>query len=425
MQIGERVRRELLKRRGRQRVDEQIRQPALQRRKHDARAVRRPARVVDLAETRRAGPRRAARVRTVSRMTSTGLPSLSAAIAKRPPDASHAPDESMYCRLSKCGSAAVLTILRMIRPLARLRQEQVERQPIPFGNEHDLPPVRAERRREMQAGAVAVERGDSMGGAVALARPRRPPRPKSTSCHACEQRVVVLPGRLANPRERAARLRSQDLAENVVAVAGGQERPERVAVAVREVLRVVELLERRQPVVRRGVAQPHRRVAIAGAERQVLGHAFDEPAGQDERVLPGAPSRCRSGTRARSRGRARGRSRRGRRQTASRCATSSARSGRRCPRRRGRRDVGLSEMRVARVEHQRLPPRETVVQHAARSARTSARPSAPHGASLLLLPGSNRCRSGRSEGRGNRGGRSGPCCGRSTALRRGRRRRQA
>ena len=164
---------------GRQRVDEQIRQPALQRRKHDARAVRRPARVVDLAEP---VERNLARGdgRDVSRMTSTGLPPLSAAIAKRLPDGSQAPDERMYCRLSKCGSAAVLTTLRMIAPLAASARNRSSDSRSRSDMNIMLPPVGAERRREMQPGAVAVERGDSMRRAVALVAAAVGIRPRST-----------------------------------------------------------------------------------------------------------------------------------------------------------------------------------------------------------------------------------------------------
>ena len=72
-------------------------------------------------------------------------------------------------------------------------------------------------------------------------------------------------------------------------------RPERLAPAIGEVLRVVQLLDRTAAcLLLRRVAQPHRGVRIDRTERQVLRHAFDEPERQAfGPVLPGCGVRVR------------------------------------------------------------------------------------------------------------------------------------
>jgi hypothetical protein len=87
------------------------------------------------------------------------------------------------------------------------------------------------------------------------------------------------------PLDHAACLRQQEFADNVVAEPLSEERPERVAVPVREIMRVLELLDRRQPAMQLRIAQPHVREGVGWPKGQVLGHPFDEPAGQVERVL--------------------------------------------------------------------------------------------------------------------------------------------
>ncbi len=46
---------------------------------------------------------------------------------------------------------------------------------------------------------------------------------------------------------------------------------------------IVEILDVRQLLAHRGVAQPHGRLGVQPAEGQVLGHAFDEPQRKLER----------------------------------------------------------------------------------------------------------------------------------------------
>jgi hypothetical protein len=64
----------------------------------------------------------------------------------------------------------------------------------------------------------------------------------------------------------------------VIAETSADVRQQRLAVAVREVVRIaLELTQVRQPVVHLGVANPHRRQRIDAAFREVLGHAFHDP----------------------------------------------------------------------------------------------------------------------------------------------------
>ena len=63
-----------------------------------------------------------------------------------------------------------------------------------------------------------------------------------------------------------------------IAPAAADVRPQRLAVAIREEARIGgELLDRRELVAHHGVAHPHRGERILASEREVLGHAFDEP----------------------------------------------------------------------------------------------------------------------------------------------------
>jgi hypothetical protein len=62
-----------------------------------------------------------------------------------------------------------------------------------------------------------------------------------------------------------------------IAVLRSDERPERMAPAVREILRVVEVLDLGQLLANGGVAKPHSGLGINRSQREVLGHALDEP----------------------------------------------------------------------------------------------------------------------------------------------------
>jgi len=88
-----------------------------------------------------------------------------------------------------------------------------------------------------------------------------------------------------NPRDREQRAfrvarpprPPQDVSDRGVAEAAGDIRPERLAVSVREVSRVVELADRGQRVALRRVPEPHRGVRVDGPEGEVLRHPLDEP----------------------------------------------------------------------------------------------------------------------------------------------------
>ena len=77
--------------------------------------------------------------------------------------------------------------------------------------------------------------------------------------------------------------------------------------------------------------------------------------------------------------------------------------------------VGLLEVRMRCVEHERLTPAQLVAEHAARGARASARPCARRCRRLRARSDRSRCRSARSSGPGSRGPCTEPCCGRSIA----------
>src|SRR6266568_2709271 len=88
------------------------------------------------------------------------------------------------------------------------------------------------------------------------------------------------PGCLSPPTSRRPYVWGTCVTHDRLTVAAGEERPERLAVAVGEVARVVELPHAGELVVLGRVAQPHRRVRIYRADGEVLGHSFDEPEGE-------------------------------------------------------------------------------------------------------------------------------------------------
>ena len=123
---------------------------------------------------------------------------------------------------------------------------------------HEQPPICVRRLGLLrQRGVVGLNRG------VPAERQRIGADPGDR-----EQRAVGVPAPPGLP---------QDLPDDLVAEVARDERPERLAVAVGEIARVVQLPDRGQLVMLRGVAQPHGRVRVHGAEREVLGHPLDEP----------------------------------------------------------------------------------------------------------------------------------------------------
>ena len=160
-----------------------------------------------------------------------------------------------------------------------------------------------------------------------------------------------------------------------------------------------------------------RRLRVAGAKRQVLGHSLDEPQRHAERaaVLIGDVELKRVddlvaehviGIRQA----------RGERQDDAALAGVGEAAGALVD--EAAVNVGLFEAAVRAVEHDRLPAAQRVLERHRQAARASVRPCAPRAPPRPRLPVSNRCRSGpwRERARGRR--RTEPCCARSTARRR-------
>ena len=72
---------------------------------------------------------------------------------------------------------------------------------------------------------------------------------------------------------------------DVTPVPFGEIGPERLAIAIREPLRVGELPDRREMFGECGIAQPHQRVVVERTDRQELGHPFGEPQRQHRQGL--------------------------------------------------------------------------------------------------------------------------------------------
>ncbi len=158
-----------------------------------------------------------------------------------------------------------------------------------LGQEHDATAVRAERRGHVQVAAVlacdewTAERRDWPGGL---------------------DEGGVSPPRLFVPRGRKRFLvdaehgfdgardvagdggRVKHVANRLVAPAPADVRPERMSVAIGKEIGIVQLVDRRHLFTRRGIANPHRRVRVDRAYRQILGHPLDEPEGQRRHPAP-------------------------------------------------------------------------------------------------------------------------------------------
>ena len=219
----------------------------------------------------------------------------------------------------------------------------------------------------------------------------------------------------------------------VVAVAAGDVGPERLSPAIGEVTAVVEILDGGQAVdapllvlaillVERpgGVAQPHRGVRIDWPQREVLGHALDEP----QRDLRGAVlARRRVGVRRHVElegvdelvaedviGVGERSAERQHDAAAQRLGDAAGALAELALNR-----VGLLEVGMRRVEHQRLASAQFVPEDPAEANAPAFGHARGEVDALHALPGSSRCRSSRSSGPGNRASCTGPCCGRSTA----------
>ena len=152
---------------------------------------------------------------------------------------------------------------------------RVERHPAAVGTEarSDVEAPAARRAIDQQAGRAAdgilLGGGGSRGladGGVPFGR----------------QRIGGGPELAGQTGEIVARIgrRPDERRDRAVAIPGADVGPERVPPAVGKVSRVVEIADVRQFLAQRGVAQPHRRLAVHRPEREVLRHPFHEPEGK-------------------------------------------------------------------------------------------------------------------------------------------------
>ena len=172
--------------------------------------------------------------------------------------------------------------------------EEIDRQQAPFGEERDPFPVGAERRSDVQI-AAGFFPGDDVADFV-----RRRGRGENRLIGAADGRlplggeIFFVHAQHTFDRHRRAAGRGplvEHPADRVVAPPSGDIGPERLAPAIRKILRVIEVVDCRQLVVGDRVTKPHRRVRIDRAERQVFGHAFDEPEWQSFRAGPAGAAR--------------------------------------------------------------------------------------------------------------------------------------
>ncbi len=156
--------------------------------------------------------------------------------------------------------------LALDRARHRIRQIHVDRVLIALREKHHRLAVGAERRTDVQSAAIPA-RHES----------RRHPRRR---CVAARRRQHRPDGFMPASDRAALGFRLQTPCDNVLAEAARQIRPQRLSVAIRKPARISQLVDPRQLILSCGIAQPHRRIRIDASNRQVLRHAFDEPQGQ-------------------------------------------------------------------------------------------------------------------------------------------------
>jgi hypothetical protein len=139
-------------------------------------------------------------------------------------------------------------------PVARVRHEQIERQTIALGQEHQRRAVGTERRADLDARGA---RHHACAGGRLRFRGRF-----DRGVPLARQLLRIDPRRLFHASNHTAPFRTQHGRNYLVAEACAQVRPQRMTEAVREIARVVELLERRQSLVQRRIPHPHRGVRV-------------------------------------------------------------------------------------------------------------------------------------------------------------------
>ena len=230
-----------------------------------------------------------------SRMAISWLPSACATNANFALSGDHAPDVEMKLIASKCESLVGPASFLITRPVCasatnssisnRLRRAK-NATSLPSGltvGARFMSPVLRPVWRIGIAGAVGA-RASLEHRQVGAARRRDP---------VLRQRVGADAEHAADSfLEADAQRRAVDVDHGAVAPAAADVRPQRLPVAIREEARVVgELLDRREVVALGRVAQPHRRERIVASEREVLGHALDQPERQGAEPREAARSR--------------------------------------------------------------------------------------------------------------------------------------
>ena len=166
-------------------------------------------------------------------------------------------------------------------PRLRVGEVEIDEEGIPLPEKGDLASVRRERGREMQRPIGALLREHRLrhaAGAVVLAQLGEVGRLHGVPPLVREVLEREPEGALERPRHAARRRALEDLADHLVAPLLADVRPQGVAEAVGEDPRIVgELLDRGEVPLERRVPQPHGRVGVDGADRQVLRHPLHEP----------------------------------------------------------------------------------------------------------------------------------------------------
>ena len=176
----------------------------------------------------------------------------------------------------------------------RVGDEQLDlEQPASRKKRHEFA-VGAHLRRQIHLAALAIA---LQNGIARLIRTRAPL--EHGEIRAPRRRNPILRQRVRGNAEHApnavfkadAQRRAIHVHDGAIAPASAHIRPERLAVPIRKEARIgIQLLDRRQPVAFRGVAQPHGRERIVASEREVLRHALDQPERKGVQSLQSAGS---------------------------------------------------------------------------------------------------------------------------------------
>ncbi len=174
-------------------------------------------------------------------------------------------------------------------PGLRVREIEIDREEILLREVDHLRTVRAELRAKVEV-AASLPLQDDAASELGRHLRRFGDRPERLELRRVPVRRELLRVDLQHGLDRdvVARIAAGRGAEHVpdgaVAVLAGDVRPQRLAVSIRKVLGVVELIDGRQLLAPRRLPHPHRGVRIDRADGEVLGHALDEPERQRQRA---------------------------------------------------------------------------------------------------------------------------------------------